>query len=107
MVLATVLAAGAVLCYIATAAVWNGYATAPTYYEDVLCRETMTDAMYNALYLVTEPDSYMQPEYAYWQEVQYPGLAYEVYYGGAEERRGGPGGHPHGGDQRPAAGGQQ
>ena len=85
MVLATVLAAGAVLCYIATAAVWNGYATAPTYYEDVLCRETMTDAMYNALYLVTEPDSYMQPEYAYWQEVQYPGLAYEVYYGGAED----------------------
>ena len=45
MVLATVLAVGAALCYVATAAVWNGYGTAPTYYEDILCRETMNDAM--------------------------------------------------------------
>ena len=81
MVLATLLAAGAVLCYIATAAVWNGFGTAPSYYDDVLCREVMTDAMYNALYLVTEPDSSMQPEYAYRQEIQFAGFAYEVYYG--------------------------
>ena len=85
LVLATVLAAGAALSFIATLAVWNGYGTAPSYFDDVLCRETMTEAMYNALYLITEPDSAMQPEYAYWQEVQYPGLAYEVYYGGAED----------------------
>ena len=81
VVLATLLATGAVLCYIATAAVWSGFGTAPSYYDDVLCRETMTDAMYNALYLVTEPDSSMQPEYAYRQEIQFAGFAYEVYYG--------------------------
>ena len=81
MVLATVLAVGAALCYVATAAVWNGYGTAPTYYEDILCRETMNDAMNNALYLVTEPDSSMQSEYAYRQEIRYAGFAYAVYYG--------------------------
>ena len=46
LVLATVLAAGAALSFIATVAVWNGYGTAPSYFDDVLCRETMTEAMY-------------------------------------------------------------
>ena len=81
LVLATVLAAGAALSFIATLAVWNGYGTAPSYFDDVLCRETMTEAMYNALYLVTESGSSLSSEYAYRQETLYAGFAYEVYYG--------------------------
>ena len=84
LVLATVLAAGAVLCYAATIAVWNGIGTAPSYYEDALCWDVMDDAMYNALYLVTEPDSSSQAEYTYRQEILYAGFAYKVYYGDQE-----------------------
>ena len=81
LVLATVLAAGAVLSYAATIAVWNGMGIAPSYFEDALCGDVMDDAMYNALYLVTEGDSSSQAEYTYRQEVLYAGFAYEVYYG--------------------------
>lgn len=84
LVLATVLAAGAVLSYAATIAVWNGIGTAPSYYEDALCWDVMDDAMYNALYLVTEPDSSSQAEYTYRQEILYAGFAYKVYYGDQE-----------------------
>ena len=84
LILATVLAAGAVLCFIATLAIWNGIGTAPTYYEDALCRDTMNDAMYNALYLVTETNSSTQTEYTYRQEILYAGFAYKVYYGDPE-----------------------
>ena len=75
LILATVLAAGAVLCFIATLAIWNGIGTAPTYYEDALCRDSMNDAMYNALYLVTETNSSTQTEYTYRQEILYAGFA--------------------------------
>ena len=84
LVLATVLAAGAVFAYAATIAVWNGIGTAPSYFEDALCWDVMDDAMYNALYLVTEPDSSTHAEYIYRQEVLYAGFAYEVYYGDHE-----------------------
>lgn len=84
LVLATVLAAGAVFAYAATIAVWNGIGTAPSYFEDALCWDVMDDAMYNALYLVTEPDSSTHAEYTYRQEVLYAGFAYEVYYGDQE-----------------------
>ena len=79
--LATVLAAGAVLCYVAAVASWSGYGTASSYFDDLLCRDAMEGAMYNALYLVTETDTSAASEYAYRQEVRYAGFAYEVYYG--------------------------
>lgn len=81
LILATLLAAGSVLSYIATIAIWSGYGTAPSYFDDLLCRDTMEGAMYNALYLVTESGSSMSSEYAYRQETMYAGFAYEVYYG--------------------------
>ena len=81
LILATVLAAGAVLSYVATVAIWSGYGTAPSYFDDLLCRDAMEGAMYNALYLVTESGSSLSSEYAYRQETLYAGFAYEVYYG--------------------------
>ena len=81
LILATLLAAGSVLSYIATIAIWSGYGTAPSYFDDLLCRDTMEGAMYNALYLVTESGSSMSSEYSYRQETMYAGFAYEVYYG--------------------------
>ena len=81
LILATVLAAGAVLSYVATVAFWSGYGTAPSYFDDLLCRDAMEGAMYNALYLVTESGSSLSSEYAYRQETLYAGFAYEVYYG--------------------------
>ena len=81
LILATVLAAGAVLSYVATVALWSGYGTAPSYFDDLLCRDAMEGAMYNALYLVTESGSSLSSEYAYRQETLYAGFAYEVYYG--------------------------
>ena len=62
--LATVLAAGAVLCYVAAVASWSGYGTASSYFDDLLCRDAMEGAMYNALYLVTETDTSAASEYA-------------------------------------------
>lgn len=84
LILATILAAGSVLSYIATVAIWSGYGTAPSYFDDLLCRDTMEGALYNALYLVTESDSSASSEYAYRQETAYAGFAYEVYYGAPE-----------------------
>ena len=81
LILATVLAAGAVLSYVATVAIWSGYGTAPSYFDDLLCRDAMEGAMYNALYLVTESGSSPSSEYAYRQETLYAGFGYEVYYG--------------------------
>ena len=81
LILVTALAAGAVLSYIATVAIWSGYGTAPSYFDDLLCRDAMEGAMYNALYLVTESGSSLSSEYAYRQETLYAGFAYEVYYG--------------------------
>ena len=81
LILATVLAAGAVLSYVATVAIWSGYGTAPSYFDDLLCRDAMEGAMYNALYLVTESGSSLSSEYAYRQETLYAGFGYEVYYG--------------------------
>ena len=78
LILATLLAAGSVLSYIATIAIWSGYGTAPSYFDDLLCRDTMEGAMYNALYLVTESGSSMSSEYAYRQETIYAGFAYGV-----------------------------
>ena len=81
LILVTALAAGAVLSYIATVAIWSGYGTAPSYFDDLLCRDAMEGAMYNALYLVTESGSSLSSEYAYRQETLYAGFGYEVYYG--------------------------
>ena len=81
IVLLVLLTAGAAVCVLATILTWSGYGTGPSFYEDDMCQDAMSGAMYNALYLVTEPDSPSWSRYQWKQEERYAGFGYQVYDG--------------------------
>lgn len=82
VVLLVVLSAGAVLSTLGTMLVWSGMATAPSFYDDPLCNNTMHTAMSYAFWAETEDAPYMD----YQQRLlnRYAGFAYEVWEGEPE-----------------------
>lgn len=80
VVLLTLFSAGALLSFAGCLLVWDGQATAGSYYEDELCTGPMNRAMRAALVSVTQGDTY----YSEMLDYRYGGFSYEVYDGDAD-----------------------